>query len=59
MVNKKVKQEGLEFCYNNDELQCIAIRDSFDSETINYFTPDNFSQKFGNNTLGGWSYEKL
>lgn len=47
MLNKETKQKGLEFCYNNDELYCIIVRDSFDSETINFFTPDNFSQQLG------------
>jgi hypothetical protein len=46
-VNKEVKQEGLEFCYKNDELYCIIMRSSFDSEAVMFFTPDNFSQQFG------------
>jgi mannose-6-phosphate isomerase-like protein (cupin superfamily) len=47
VADKRVKQEGLEFCYNDDELYCIIIRDSFSSETIVFFTPDNFSQQLG------------
>jgi hypothetical protein len=47
VVNKEVKQEGLEFCYDNHELYCIIVRSTFDSETITFFTPDNFSQQLG------------
>jgi hypothetical protein len=47
VVNKEVKQEGLEFCYNDHELYCIIVCSSFDSETITFFTPDSFSQQLG------------
>jgi mannose-6-phosphate isomerase-like protein (cupin superfamily) len=47
VADKRVKQEGLEFCYNDDELYCIIIRDGFNSETTVFFTPDNFSQQLG------------
>jgi hypothetical protein len=47
VVNKREQQKGLEFCYNDDELYCIILRDSFDSDEITFFTPDNFSQQIG------------
>lgn len=47
MINKEVKQEGLEFCYNNDELYCIIVRSGYHSKTVAFFTPDNFSQQVG------------
>jgi len=47
VVSKLEKQKGLEFCYDNDELYCIIIRAGFESETVTFFTPDNFSQQLG------------
>lgn len=47
MVNKIIKQKGLEFCYNKDELYCIMIRSEFDDAKVTFFTPDNFSQQLG------------
>jgi hypothetical protein len=47
MVNKEVRQKGLEFCYNNGELYCIIIRSGFNSEAVTFFTPNNFSQQLG------------
>ncbi len=47
MVNKEIKQKGLELCYNNNELYCIIIRSGFESEELTFFTPVNFSQQLG------------
>jgi mannose-6-phosphate isomerase-like protein (cupin superfamily) len=47
VVNKEVRQEGLEYCYNNSELYCIIIRSGFNNESVAFFTPDNFSQQIG------------
>jgi hypothetical protein len=47
MINKKIEQKGLEYCYDNNELYCIIVRSNFDSNTITFFTPNDFSQQFG------------
>jgi len=47
MVSKEIREKGLEYCYNNNKLYCIVVRSDFDSETIYFFTPDNFSQQLG------------
>lgn len=47
MVKKEIKQEGLEFLYNDGELYSIIVRDSFRNDSIAFFTPDDFSQQLG------------
>lgn len=39
--------EGLEYLYHEGELYSVILRDSFKSESINFFTPDSFSQQLG------------
>lgn len=46
-MEKDIKQEGLEFIYNDNELYCVIIRDNFLSDSVSFFTPDNFSQQLG------------
>lgn len=46
-MRKDVKSEGLEYIYNKDELYCIILRNSYSSNSISFFTPDNFSQQLG------------
>ena len=46
-MKKDTKKDGLEYIYNGDELYCVIIRDNFCSDSISFFTPDNFSQQLG------------
>lgn len=44
---KEIKEEGLEYIYHEGELYSIILRDNFKSNSINFFTPDSFSQQLG------------
>jgi len=44
---KETMSEGLEYLYHEGELYSVILRDTFKSESINFFTPDSFSQQLG------------
>jgi len=47
MFRKTNPQLGLEHIYNGEELYSVILRDNYASSSIQFFTPDNFSQQLG------------
>ena len=46
-MHKETKSPGLEYWYHEGEQYCTILRDSFQSGSISFFTPDEFSQQLG------------
>ncbi|MBI3544759.1 MAG: hypothetical protein HY075_15925 [Deltaproteobacteria bacterium] len=46
-MRKETPQTGLEYIYNDGELYSIILRDEYAGTSINFFTPDSFSQQLG------------
>ncbi len=44
---KEIPAKGLEYIYDKGEMIAIILRNEFESEEINFFTPNNFSQQLG------------
>jgi len=44
---KETEKKGLEYVYHQGELYCIILRDSYEGQGIEFFTPDSFSQQLG------------
>lgn len=44
---KEIKAEGLEYIYHEGELYALIIRNTFESSSITFFTPNSFSQQLG------------
>jgi len=44
---KEIKTEGLEYLYHKGDLYSIVLRNNYKSNSIRFFTPDNFSQQLG------------
>ena len=46
-MNKEVRAEGLEYVFHEGDLYCTILRASYQSGTISFFTPDEYSQQLG------------
>lgn len=46
-MKKVVQTEGLEYIYHDGETYCIILRDNFQSSTLAFVTPDDFSMQLG------------
>lgn len=44
---KEINVEGIEYLYHEGELYSVILRNNFSSDSINFFTPDSFSQQLG------------
>lgn len=44
---KETPIRGLEYIYDKGEMIAIILRNEFESEKINFLTPNNFSQQLG------------
>ena len=42
-----IEQKGVEYCYSGDQVLAIIIRSNFESNGIEFFTPNHFSQQLG------------
>ncbi len=46
-MSKEIKNAGLEYLYQKDELYAIVLRNNYKGDSIEFFTPDSFSQQLG------------
>jgi len=44
---KEIAIEGLEYIYHKGELYCLILRDTFQNNSVSFFTPDSLSQQLG------------
>lgn len=44
---KEIKRSGLEYLYHEGDLYSIVLRSNYKSDSIDFFTPDSFSQQLG------------
>lgn len=44
---KEIKEEGIEYLYNEGELYSVVLRGNYKNESVSFFTPDSFSQQLG------------
>ena len=44
---KEIKTSGLEYLYHEGDLYSVVLRSNYKSDSVDFFTPDSFSQQLG------------